>query len=154
MPDDQGAEMSYSLLHVTHLLGAIFFIGALFIEVVVLAKVRQQIEPELMLRVDKAVGARLRVVLHWVVLFVYGAGIGLAWHHRHLLVDPFASSFGTLLTLKILLAIGVFFTFGAVAMLLRSGRMTPVRYQVIHWAIFLQMVGIVVLAKAMFYLRW
>lgn len=146
--------MSYSLLHVTHLLGAIFFIGALFIEVAVLARVRQQIEPDLMQRIDKAVGARLRVVLHWVVLFVYGAGIGLAWHHRHLLANPLASSFGTLLWLKILLAVGVFFTFGAVAMLLRSGRMTPARYHAIHWAIFLQMVGIVVLAKAMFYLRW
>ena len=146
--------MSYSLLHVTHLLGAIFFIGALFMEVAVLAKVRQQLEPALMQRVDQAVGARLRVVLHWVVLFVYGAGIGLAWHHRHLLADPFASSFATLLTLKILLAVGVFFTFGAVAMLLRSGRMTAMRYRAIHWLILLQMVGIVVLAKAMFYLRW
>ncbi|MCQ4243028.1 CopD family copper resistance protein [Stutzerimonas stutzeri] len=146
--------MSYSLLHVTHLVGAIFFIGTLFVEVAVLASVRKQIDPELMQRVDKAVGARLRVVLHWVVLFVYGAGIGLAWYHRHLLANPFASSFGTLLTLKIVLAVGVFFTFGAVAMLLRSGRMTPGRYRAIHWAIFLQMVGIVVLAKAMFYLRW
>ncbi|MBF6624405.1 MAG: hypothetical protein ITG05_12925 [Pseudomonas stutzeri] len=146
--------MSYSLLHVTHLVGAIFFIGTLFVEVAVLASVRKQIDPELMQRVDKAVGARLRVVLHWVVLFVYGAGIGLAWYHRHLLANPFASSFGTLLTLKIVLAVGVFFTFGAVAMLLRSGRMTPARYRMIHWAIFLQMVGIVVLAKAMFYLRW
>jgi len=146
--------MSYSLLHVTHLVGAIFFIGTLFVEVAVLASVRKQIDPELMQRVDKAVGARLRVVLHWVVLFVYGAGIGLAWYHRHLLANPFASSFGTLLTLKIVLAVGVFFTFGAVAMLLRSGQMTPGRYRAIHWAIFLQMVGIVVLAKAMFYLRW
>ena len=145
---------SYSLLHVIHLLGAIFFIGTLFVEVAVLARVRQQIVPELMQRVDKAVSARLRVVLHWVVLFVYGAGIGLAWHHRQLLADPFASSFGTLLSLKILLAIGVFFSFGAVAMLVRSGRMTPARYRLIHWAIFAQMIGIVVLAKAMFYLRW
>ena len=67
--------MSYSLLHVIHLLAAIFFIGTLFVEVAVLSRVRQQIEPELMQKVDKAVGARLRVVLHWVVLFVYGAGI-------------------------------------------------------------------------------
>jgi len=56
--------MSYSVLHVTHLLAAIFFIGTLFVEVAVLSRVRQQIEPELMQRVDKAVGARLRVVLH------------------------------------------------------------------------------------------
>jgi len=146
--------MSYSLLHVIHLLAAIFFIGALFVEVLVLHQVRQQIEPNLMQSVDKAVGARLRVVLHWVVLFVYGAGIGLAWHHRYALASPFASSFATLLTLKILLAIGVFFTFGMVAMLLRRGRMTPARYRRIHWAIFLQMIGIVLLAKAMFYLHW
>lgn len=146
--------MSYSLLHVIHLLAAICFIGALFVEVLVLHQVRRQIEPNLMHSVDKAVGARLRMVLHWVVLFVYGAGIGLAWHHRHALASPFASSFATLLTLKILLAIGVFFTFGMVAMLLRSGRMTPVRYRRLHWAIFLQMVCIVLLAKAMFYLHW
>lgn len=146
--------MSYSLLHVIHLLTAIFFIGTLFVEVAVLSRVRQQIEPELMQRVDKAVGARLRVVLHWVVLFVYGAGIGLAWFHRQALADPFASSFATLLSLKILLAVGVFFTFGMVAMLLRSGRMTPARYRRIHWAIFAQMIGIVLLAKGMFYLHW
>ena len=146
--------MSYSLLHVIHLLAAIFFIGTLFVEVAVLSRVRQQIEPELMQKVDKAVGARLRVVLHWVVLFVYGAGIGLAWYHRQALADPFASSFATLLSLKILLAVGVFFTFGMVAMLLRSGRMTPARYRRIHWAIFAQMIGIVLLAKGMFYLHW
>ena len=146
--------MSYSLLHVIHLLAAIFFIGTLFVEVAVLSRVRQQIEPELMQKVDKAVGARLRVVLHWVMLFVYGAGIGLAWFHRQALADPFASSFATLLSLKILLAVGVFFTFGMVAMLLRSGRMTPARYRRIHWAIFAQMVGIVLLAKGMFYLHW
>lgn len=146
--------MSYSLLHVVHLLSATFFIGALFVEVAVLSRVRQQVEPELMQRLDKALGARLRVVLHWVVVFVYGAGIGLAWHHRQTLADPFAGSFGTLLLLKILLAAGVFLSFGMVAMLLRSGRMTPVRYRAIHWMIFLQMIGIVALAKGMFYLHW
>jgi len=146
--------MSYSLLHVTHLLAAIFFIGTLFVEVAVLARVRQQVEPATMQVVDKAVGARLRVVLHWVVVFVYGAGIGLAWQHRQALAHPFSSSFATLLLLKIVLAIGVFFTFGLVALLLRSGRMTPARYRLIHWAIFAQMIGIVLLAKGMFYLQW
>lgn len=146
--------MSYSLLHVVHLLAAIFFIGALFVEVAVLHRVRQQLPATLMQEVDRAVGARLRVVLHWVVAFVYGAGIGLAWYHRQSLAAPFASSFATLLTLKIVLAVGVFLTFGMVAMLLRSGRMTAQRYRLIHWAIFLQMVAIVILAKVMFYLHW
>ncbi|MGM3389073.1 hypothetical protein KXR94_15625 [Stutzerimonas stutzeri] len=146
--------MSYSLLHVIHLLAAIFFIGTLFVEVMLLGQVRQQLGTEAMQPVDKAIGARSRVVLHWVVLFVYGAGIGLAWYHRQALANPFASSFATLLSLKILLALGVFITFGLVAMLLRSGRMTPARYRRIHWAIFVQMIGIVLLAKGMFYLHW
>jgi len=32
--------------------------------------------------------------------------------------------------------------------------MTPARYRAIHWAILLQMIGIVLLAKGMFYLHW
>jgi hypothetical protein len=146
--------MTYSLLHVAHLLSAIFFIGTLFVEVLLLGRVRQQIEPAQMQPIDKAISARSRVVLHWVVVVVYGAGIGLAWYHRQALVDPFSSSFGTMLLLKILLAIGVFITFGMVAMLLRAGRMTPARYRKIQWAIFAQMIGIVLLAKGMFYIHW
>src|SRR5690606_41758640 len=115
----------YSLLHVVHLLGAIFFIGTLFVEVAVLARVRQQVDPEAMQSVDKAVGARPRVVLHWVVLFVYGAGVGLAWHYRQALADAVASSFGTSLSLKLLHSIGDDFSFGAVTMLPHSaGRNT------------------------------
>jgi hypothetical protein len=56
-----------------------------------------------------------------------------------------------LLSLKILLAIGVFFTFGLVAILLRSGRMSPARYHILHVVILAQMVAIVLLAKGMFY---
>lgn len=145
--------MSYSVLHVVHLLAAIFFIGTLFFEVMILGRIREQIGESMPL-VERAVGARSRVVLHWVVLFVYGAGIGLGWYHREALADPLASSFATLLTLKIVLAIGVFFTFGLVAILLRKGRMTPTRYRAIHWAIFVQMIGIVLLAKGMFYVHW
>ncbi|MGE4404900.1 CopD family copper resistance protein [Pseudomonas sp.] len=146
--------MSYSLLHVLHLLAAIFFIGTLFFEVVILGRIRRQLGEQTMLAVDRAVGARSRVVLHWVVLFVYGAGIGLAWYHRQALAEPLASSFATLLSLKILLAIGVFVSFGLVAVLLRRGSMTPARYRALHWAIFAQMIGIVLLAKGMFYLHW
>lgn len=146
--------MGYSLLHVIHLLAAIFFIGALFVEVAVLAAVRRSLRPEVMQAVDQAFAARLRRVLHVVVVAVYGAGLGLAWFHRAALAHPFASSFSTLLWLKILLATGVFLTFGIVAMLLRRGWMTPARYRRIHWLILAQMVGIVLLAKGMFYLHW
>jgi len=70
------------------------------------------------------------------------------------LADPFASSFATLLSLKIVLAVSLFFSFGLVAMLLRSGRMSPSLYRKLHWAVLAQMLGIVLLAKGMFYIHW
>lgn len=146
--------MSYSLLHVLHLLGAIAFIGTLFFEVIILAKVKPQLAPGAVLELEQALGKRSRTVLHWVVLLVYGAGFGLAWYHRQALSDPFASSFATLLSLKIVLAVSVFLSFGLVAMLLRSGRMSPSLYRKLHWAVLAQMLGIVLLAKGMFYIQW
>src|SRR3990167_5854986 len=112
------ALMSYSLLHVLHLLGAIAFIGTLFFEVIILAKVKPQLAPGAVLELEQALGKRSRTVLHWVVLLVYGAGLGL------------------------------------VAMLLRSGRMTPNLYRKLHWTVLAQMLGIVLLAKGMFYIQW
>lgn len=146
--------MSYSLLHVLHLLGAIAFIGTLFFEVIILAKVKPQLDAGALVELEQALGRRTRTVLHWVVLLVYGAGFGLAWYHRQALSDPFASSFATLLSLKIVLAVSVFLSFGLVAMLLRSGRMTPSLYRKLHWAVLAQMLGIVLLAKGMFYIQW
>nr|WP_298118364.1 hypothetical protein [uncultured Pseudomonas sp.] len=146
--------MSYSLLHVLHLLGAIAFIGTLFFEVIILAKVKPQLDAGAVVELEQALGKRTRTVLHWVVLVVYGAGIGLAWYHRQALSEPFASSFATLLSLKIVLAVSVFLSFGLVAMLLRSGRMTPALYRKLHWAVLAQMLGIVLLAKGMFYIQW
>jgi hypothetical protein len=146
--------MSYSLLHVLHLLGAIAFVGTLFFEVVILAKVKPQLDPGALIELEQALGRRTRTVLHWVVLLVYGAGFGLAWYHRQALADPFASSFATLLSLKIVLAVSVFLSFGLVAMLLRSGRMSPSLYRKLHWAVLIQMLGIVLLAKGMFYIQW
>lgn len=146
--------MTYALLHIVHLLAAIMFIGAVFFEVLVLARITPKVSTESLTEMQRAIGERLRVVLHWVVLFVYGAGIGLAWQHRSALAAPWSSSFGTLLMVKILLAIGVFLSFGLVAILLRSGKMTAARRHAIHWAIFAQMLAIVVLAKGMFYFHW
>ncbi|MBH2037520.1 MAG: hypothetical protein I8H73_32050 [Pseudomonadales bacterium] len=145
---------SYGLLHVLHLLGVIGFVGTLFYEVAILARVKPRLDPEQLGRLERALGARTRTVLHGVVVLVYGAGLGLAWQHRQALSSPFASVFATLLTLKIALAISVFISFGAVAMLLRSGRMTPALYRQLHWAVLMQMLLIVLLAKAMFYLYW
>jgi hypothetical protein len=144
----------YALLHVLHLLAAIAFIGVVFFQLVILAKVRTQLEPAALPDLDIALSVRIRTVLHWVVVLLYGAGLGLAWQYRQALGAPFSSSFATLLTLKIALALAVFVSYGALALLLRSGRMTPALYRKLHWAVLAQMLAIVVLAKAMFYAHW
>lgn len=146
--------MWYALLHVLHLLAAIGFIGVVFFQLVILANVRQQLEPSALPALEQALSVRTRAVLHWVVVLLYAAGIGLAWQYRQVLSAPLASSFATLLSLKIALALGVFVSYGALALLLRSGRMTPALYRQLHWLVLLQMLAIVVLAKAMFYLHW
>ena len=51
--------MSYSLLHVLHLLGAIAFIGTLFFEVIILAKVKPQLAPGAVAALEQALGMRL-----------------------------------------------------------------------------------------------
>ncbi len=146
--------MTYLLLKFVHLAAAAFFIGGVFFEVMILSRAARSLEPEPRERLSKALGQRARQVMHWVVLALYGAGLGLAWHYRAALAAPFASSFATLLTLKIGLALSILGHFLLVVFLMRSGRMTPARSRLIHLSVLVQMLGILFLAKAMFLLNW
>ncbi len=141
--------MTYSLLHLAHLLAAIFFIGALFFEVAILAHAQRQVgavaEPMI-----RAVNARSRVVLHAVAAVLYASGLGLGWHHRGVLADPLGSVFGILLALKVALALGVFASFALVVVWLRRGVLTSRRRHRLRLAILAQTLLIVVLAKVMF----
>lgn len=146
--------MSYLLLKFAHLTAAAFFIGGVFFEVMILSRAARSLDTEPRERLSKALGQRARQVMHWVVLVLYGAGLGLAWHYRAALAAPFASSLGTLLTLKICLALSILGHFLLVVLLMRRGRMTPARSRLIHLSVLVQMLGILFLAKAMFLLSW
>src|SRR5690606_27485363 len=104
--------------------------------------------------VERGIGARARKIMPWVLLLLYAAGIGMAWHHRAVLNHPLASSFGALLSLKILLALSVFGHFSTAMFWLRTSRMTAARSRYIHFSLFVHLVGIVLLAKLMFYWHW
>ncbi|VXB43484.1 conserved membrane hypothetical protein [Pseudomonas sp. 8AS] len=146
--------MGYLLLKFVHLSAAAFFIGGVFFEVMILSRAARQLEAAPRTQLSRALGQRARQVMHWVVLALYGAGAGLAWQYRAVLREPFASSFGTLLVLKIGLALSILGHFIAVVYLMRSGRMTPARSRFIHLSVLVQMLGILFLAKAMFLLNW
>ncbi|WP_165667861.1 CopD family copper resistance protein [Metapseudomonas otitidis] len=146
--------MSYLLLKFVHLTAAACFIGGVFFEVMILSRATPALDEEARSRLSQAVGKRARQVMHWVVLALYGAGLGLAWHYRAVLARPLASSFGTLLALKITLALSILGHFLLVVFLMRSGRITSARSRLIHLSVLAQMLGILFLAKAMFLLSW
>ena len=141
----------YPFLLVTHLLAAIAFIGTLFFEVVIWHRARQQLADTAQSTADQAIAMRSRKVLHGVVLLLYGAGIGLAWQYRGALSQPLASSFGLLLSLKILLALSIIGHYLLLAYWLTQARLTTTRASWIRRSILGHMVLIVILAKAMFY---
>jgi hypothetical protein len=65
-----------------------------------------------------------------------------------------ASSFSTLLLLKIMVAVSVLLHFLGAIFLFKSGRMNARYLHFIHGSVFCHMVVIVLLAKGMFYLTW
>ena len=147
-------SMTYPVLLILHLFAALIFIGTVFFEVLILESVRKRLPRTIMREVEREVGNRARKLMPWVLLVLYGAGIGLGWHYRGALAHPLAGSFGLLLWLKIVLAISVAGHFGT-AMILRSrGQLRGRRSAVLHLSVFLHVVAIVLLAKGMFYLHW
>jgi len=143
--------MIYPLLLVTHLLAAIAFIGTLFFEVLIWPAACSRLAKGAKLAADQALAQRSRKVLHGVVLLLYGAGLGLAWYYRDVLSQPLASRFGTLLSLKIVLALSIIGHYLLLARWLSTGRMTPTRATWVRRSILGHMMLIVLLAKAMFY---
>lgn len=143
--------MSYAITHVVHLLCAIGFIGVVFFEVLILEGVRHQLGPVLMTQVETGIIARAKRIMPWVVATLFLSGLVLAVTHYAVLGNPFDSRFGILLTAKILLALSVLVHFVTAMRSAHSGCMDSSRFQRTHLSVFIHMLFIVVLAKAMFY---
>lgn len=150
----QAPAMSYPVLLTLHLFGALIFIGAVFFEVLILEGARKHVGRRAMVEVEQAVGRRARQLMPWVLVVLFGAGIGMAWNYRAVLAHPLQSGFGTLLALKVTLALSVLGHFVRAVTWSASGKMTLRRSRFIHWSVFVHMIVIVVLAKAMFYAGW
>lgn len=146
--------MSHFMLVTLHLFAAIMFVGTVFFEVLILEGVRKRVGREIMRTIELAIGGRARRLMPFVMLVLYGAGIGMAWEYRDVLVHPFASSFALLLGIKILLALSVLAHFLTAITLSGTGKLKSRHFQLIHLSVFCHVVLIVFLAKAMFYLSW
>ncbi len=146
--------MAYLLLKFVHLGAAAFFIGGVFFEVMILSRAARQLDTAPREQFSKALGQRARRVMPWVILALYAAGAALAWNYRVVLAHPLASSFATLLTLKICLALSILGHFLTVVWLMRTGRLNPRRSRMIHLSVLIQMLLIMFLAKAMVVIIW
>ncbi len=141
--------MTYLALLLAHLLAALFFIGTVFFEVLMLSPIARRVPQPAMRAVEQELGRRARRIVPWVLLVLYGAGLGLAWQHRALFEAGGGSAW--LLGAKIVLALSVFGHFVTVMVLSRRGAMTGRRSRLIHRSVFVHVLLIVVLAKSLFY---
>nr|WP_218940620.1 hypothetical protein [Pusillimonas noertemannii] len=137
---------------VLHLFAAILFVGTVFFEVLMLEGIRRHVPREAMRAVESAIGQRARRLMPFAIIILYGAGLGMAWRYHTVLAQPFESTLGTLLSLKILLALSVLGHFIYAVRLGAQGRLKSRQSRLIHLSVFAHVVAIVFLAKAMFYL--
>ncbi|WLH77140.1 hypothetical protein PSH81_15435 [Pseudomonas sp. FP2335] len=136
----------YSLLLIVHLLAAIAFIGTLFFELVIWHSAREELAWSAQFTSDQAIARRSRRVLHGVVVVLYGAGLGLAWHYWSV---PWTARFTLLFSLKVSLALSIIGHYLLLAYWLTHKRLSAKRALWIRRSILGHMVLIVILAKSL-----
>ncbi|QVQ26074.1 CopD family copper resistance protein [Achromobacter deleyi] len=146
--------MTYLLLHIVHLFAALVFIGTVIFEVLFLEPVQQRLSADVRKALSQELGPRVRTVMPWVLLVLYGSGLGMAWQYRAVLASPGSSAFGTLLLIKIALATSVLLHVITAMTLARRKRLHAALRAKVHLSVFCHMVGIVLLAKTMFHISW
>lgn len=141
----------YPWIVLLHLSCAIVFVGAVAFEVLVVESLHKHFDRATMQRIEQAVMARVRRSMPVVVIMLFVSG-GVLFDIR---CDGFScvdSRFGNLLLLKVLLAFGVLGVFVNAMWAMRREKMGICRFRHTHRVVLGLMIGIVFLAKTMFYL--
>lgn len=142
--------MNHTLLVTIHLLAAIAFGGTVFFEVMVLSHAQSSLPMRMRPQLEQAIGNRAVRIFPFVLLVLYGAGLAMAWQFRGALAHPFSTSFGAILTLKIVLALSVLAHFFTAMFWRRRGKLSGTRSHALHLSIFCHIIVIVILAKALY----
>jgi hypothetical protein len=141
----------YPWIVLLHLSCAIVFVGAVTFEVLVVESLQRDFDSAVMQRIEQAVMARVRRFMPVVVLLLFASGATL-FDLRCGGIRCVGSRFGNLLLLKVLLAFAVLGIFINAMWASRHGRMDACRFRHTHRVVLGLMIGIVFLAKTMFYL--
>lgn len=141
----------YPWLVLLHLSCAIVFVGAVAFEVLILESLHTRFDAATMQRLQQAVMARARRFMPVIVLILFVSG-GLLFDYRCNGLACVGTRSGALLLLKVALAFGVLGVFVSALLAGRNGRMDACRFRNTHRIVLALMIGIVFLAKTMFYL--
>ena len=142
----------YGLYVTTHLLCAIIFVGAVFFEVLVIEPLEKVLPEGMGAKLADAITAQVRKFMPVVVALLFLTGGAMFWVHYSSRPDFFQTKFGIMLTIKMGL---VFIVLGVFAFAIRAsmkGTMNPCQFRYTHRLVAGLMLGIVLLAKGMFYL--
>lgn len=142
----------YGVFLTIHLLCAITFIGAVFFEVLVIEPIVKRLPPGVGEQISDEIPRQVRVFMPWVVALLFITGGLMFWVHFSSRSDFFQTRFGLLLTIKLVLAFSVLGVFVAAMRAAAKGTMDPCRFKHTHRIVASLMLGIVLLAKGMFYL--
>jgi len=146
--------VSYAILITVHIFAAIMFIGVVFFEVIFLESIRKKIPIASMELLQQGITTRARQIMPFVLAFLFLSGLAMAHHHFPHFSGMMSSSFGILLSAKMIFAFIVLGHFFTAMYLSKSGKMSCSRFKFIHLSVFCHQIIIVFLAKNMFYISW
>jgi len=141
----------YGLFLTIHLLCAITFVGAVFFEVLVIEPIEKRLPSEVAEKIAEEIPRRVRRFMPVVVGLLFLTGFAMFWVHYSARPDFFHSRFGILLTTKMVLAFAVLGVFVSAIRASIKGTMDVCRFRHTHRIVAGLMLGIVLLAKGMFY---
>ncbi len=142
----------YGLLQLIHLLCAIIFAGAVFFEVLVIEPLEKRLPEGLGDLLAEEIPRRVRYFMPIVVGLLFLTGGLMFWHQFSSRPEFFHTRFGILLSVKVLLALAVLGVFVTSLRAALTGQMDVCRFRYTHRIVAALMLGIIILAKAMFYL--
>ena len=145
------ANDHYLIIQTVHLLSAITFGGVGIFEVLILESLHGRLSKEVMMEIESGIIRRARLFMPAVIVLLYATGILMLQAHFPDLSTMPESGFGRLLMVKVALAGIVLVCFISAMTMHFLGRMNPVVFKAIHLIVFTCIIGIVVLAKVMFY---
>ncbi|HUH29940.1 MAG TPA: hypothetical protein VLZ55_01000 [Rhodanobacter sp.] len=141
----------YPWILLLHLSCAIIFVGAVVFEVVVIESLKKHFDIITMQGIEQAVMARVRRFMPIVVVLLFLSGFAV-FDIRCDGLQCIGSRFGNWLLLKVVLAFAVLGVFANAMWAMRHGKMDVCRFRYTHRVVLGLMIGIVLLAKTMFYL--